>query len=116
MDEKSFVESLGWKLLTSNDPKELSSVLSRIVVELLIEVEAMRKALASIPACRDQYKSAYYKTRVLSHNSAGVLPGYIKVLCEMMENREEKWLQILGASTQEVSKFEEECEFVKQLS
>jgi hypothetical protein len=104
---------LAMQIMASRDPSERAAALASVVLELLTEVQALRLAVADMPEAREKYRLAYARTRVLSHNSAGVTPGEGKVLQQFLAGREGEWMKRLGASPKDVADFEAECRQVE---
>lgn len=109
-------QRLGLQILASTNPSERAAALSSLVMDLLVEVQALRLAVAAVPEAREKYREAYESTYVLSHNSAGVTPGQVKVLKEFLTQREGAWLKRLGVSDAEVAAFESHCREVETYS
>lgn len=104
---------LGIQIMASHDPGQRAMAMSSLIMELLVEVQALREAVAEVPAAKAAYRAAYERVCVLSHNSAGVTPGEVKVLQQFLNGREGTWLGRLGASADEVAAFEKECRKVE---
>jgi len=100
------------------------ATLVMIISRLMIEVEALREALASPEtpeAVRQAYRQAYERTAVLSHNAAGPTGGMEKVLRRFFPHKtdserfssEMAMLERLGASSAEQQAIREELETVE---
>lgn len=93
-------------------PKE--NALEKIVMALLVEVEALRSTLINID--QGKYFEAYKNATYLSHNAAGTFGGQHKTI-ELFfatnhknKAREVSMLKRLGASDQEIEVFLSKCE------
>lgn len=79
MNNKYAIEQLS--LLRSDDVQTQVRVLRELVMDLMIEVEALRAAqLARPQSDRAAYRSAYETTALASHNSAGAFGSPLRLL------------------------------------
>jgi hypothetical protein len=89
--------------------------LTTLVLTLATEVEALRATLADIAP--EKYAERYRETLLLSHNSAGVMPGEGKILQlfffdERASCPELGMLRRLGLSNEEIAAYLAERELV----
>ena len=105
------------------DERESRNALLQVIFALVQEVEALRTAIAHLPAdseLRRRYRKAYEESGVLAHNGAGVTLGWEKLLGNWFkanyEPRELAMLERLGLTPEELEKFRKDAEFANQLS
>jgi len=98
-----------------------------VLMRLLVEVEALREALASPEtpeAVRAAYRKAYERTASMSHNSAGLTGGMEKVLSCFFPSgtrtgrfpSEMEMMERLGASQEDLQALLEHLELVESFS
>jgi len=121
------------EILLSNDgnSEEKVKVLNKLVLALMMEVEALREALIEESKSKgvlpkdSAYGQAYRRTALLTHNNAGPSSGVRKILSlwfttraspNDMDLREALMLIRLGFSPSEIGRFGEEAEFAEMLT
>src|ERR1043165_3672012 len=113
-------------LLEQADNAATVQLLANLVLDLLIEVEALRKAhlldakAKAVAGKQTTYGQAYRSTALLSHDSAGPTGGWEKLLALWLgdENRAANGIRLrelamlnrLGYSDKEVEEYVEEAE------
>jgi hypothetical protein len=101
-----------------------NAALAMLLLRLMVEVEALREALASPEtpeAVRQSYRQAYARIAVLSHNAAGPFGGTEKVLRRFLPSDGEAgrfapelaMLARLGASAEEQQALRDKLEEVE---
>jgi len=102
--------------------EERLELLQGVVVDLLIEIDALRSTLAdAAPELRKAYAARYRDAALLSHNGAGFMSPIEKVLLSFIdvdglgegELREEPMLRRLGL---DVAAYRSAAAFVAELS
>ena len=99
--------------------------LIHVLIQLTMEVEALREALSSPDTpepVRQSYRKAYERIAVLSHNAAGCGGGTEKVLARYFPRqtpapafaKERMMMKRLGATEEEVERLCEEMDTVSQ--
>jgi len=57
-----------------------SMVVVDLLLDMMVEIEALREAVAACPATRDAYRLAYQETAYLAHDATGPTGGDQKLL------------------------------------
>lgn len=98
-----------------------SALLRELVVNLMVEVEALRvlaieDAQSGGEAVGSRYERAYREAALLKHNSAGVVPGVMKLTARFAE--EDPWfgelrlLRRLGYTQEQIDEYLEQADHV----
>jgi len=103
------------------DTEARLTLLQGVVFDLLIEIQALRAVVTDVPELRGRYAESYRKAALLSHNGAGVVPSFEKVIRQFIdvdhggegEHREEPMLRRLGVDVEE---YRREAEYLSQLT
>src|SRR5262245_57678030 len=101
--------------------EERLALLQGVVLDLLIEIQALRAVVADVPELRKRYAERYREAALLSHNTAGLVTSLEKVIRQFIdvdhggegEHREEPMLRALGVDIEE---YRREAELVSQLT
>jgi hypothetical protein len=125
-DDAPSVEVIARTLLTDSSTDVRVRVLTRMLLDLFVEVEALRTAVSgaggpavhgidpSLLAGKSSYQTAYLNTVYLSHNAAGPSSGLEKVLVRFYPSsgqvapdtlRESSVLRRIGYSEDEVARY-----------
>jgi hypothetical protein len=132
MNRPPTAREIAWTLSGAGELPDRVAILSQVVLDLLVEVEALRDALARTRAggaaqsvhggydfpCRDAeltegkaaYPAAYADTAYVAHNAAGPTSGVEKLLERFYptsgaEPRESIMLRRLGFTDAEIARF-----------
>jgi hypothetical protein len=106
------------------------ALLTEVVFDLLVEVEALRLERAAHAARTGDrtYAEAYQASAAVAHNGAGVIPGSFKLLARFYGGRDEEMstdgrplrevllLRRLGLSDEQLREFAEHIRHVEELS
>jgi hypothetical protein len=103
-----------WEPHRRVDPERRLAILSKIVLDLMMELEALRETIAS----GSTYRDAYRKAALLTHNNAGPSDGWDKLLglfYRFEESsgdgpwRETTMMQRLGFTPTEIELYQQEA-------
>ena len=121
MDEPTSREMAHALFYPSEEGGRRLDSLTILVMDLMMEVEALRTALAA----ESSYRDAYRETGLLTHNSAGPSMGWDKLLDEFYPGtkdgrgrgwRESLMLRRLGYSPDEIEAYRRDAEGMEVLT
>lgn len=107
--------------LPSTDPRQGFDHLVAVVMDLMMEVEALRRAIASASG----YPEAYRSTALLTHDASGPSTGWDKLLHRFYPEdqdargrawRESLMLRRLGCSSEDLEAYQREAEGMEVLT
>ena len=99
----------------SNDPERTLQTLTKVVLDLMMEIEALRETIAS----GSTYHDTYRKAGLLTHNNAGPSSGWDKLISHFYPDdesteehtcRERLMMQRLGFSSSDIETYKREAE------